>query len=154
MTTLQQQLVNLQACPEARAWVGERDLATAWAECERADWMLWFASKLGVDRKLLVKAACACARTAMPFVPKKEARPLKAIETAEAWCRREASIEEVRAAAVAAYAAAYAHAAYAYAARAAYADADAAAADAAKVSSQKQCADLVRSIIKLEDLKS
>lgn len=38
--TLHDQLVRLGACPEAVRWVGDRDLATAWAECERADWML------------------------------------------------------------------------------------------------------------------
>jgi hypothetical protein len=36
-TTLQQQLVELNACHEARDWVGDRDLATAWAFCPRGD---------------------------------------------------------------------------------------------------------------------
>ena len=75
-----------------------------------------------------------------------EKRPLKAIETAEAWARGEGriTIEDVKKAAYAADAAAYAaaHAAHAaaYAADAA-ADAAYAAADAATL---KKCADIVR----------
>jgi hypothetical protein len=133
--------------------------------------MLWICAKAGVDRKLVVFAACQCARLALKHVPKGEERPLKAIKTAEKWCKGKASIEEVRAAyaaayaaadaayaayaaadaadaaADAAYAAAYAAYAAAYAAAdaayAAYAAADAAA-DAAWENTHQQCADLVR----------
>ena len=189
MTPLQSRLEKFEACHAATAWVGEKDLVTAWAGCPRGDWLLWFAAKAGVDRKLLVRAACACARTALKFVPDGELRPLQAIEAAESWCRGEATIEEVQAAAYAAYAASHAASAYAYyAAAAAYAAAyaashaashaysssadayaasaaasvysAAAAADAAshaahaaaRTVARAECADLVRGIIKLEDL--
>jgi ribosomal protein S6 len=33
-------LKSVKACVESIEWLGERDLATAWAECDRADWML------------------------------------------------------------------------------------------------------------------
>ena len=148
---LRDRLVKMGACEDAVAWVGDRDITAAWAECERADWMLWLAGRV-VARPLVVLAACACARTALRYVLAGEDRPRVAIETAERWARGEATIAEVRSAyadaayaaadacaAAAAYAAAYAAtyaAAAAYAATAyaaAYAAADAAAAAAAAV---------------------
>jgi hypothetical protein len=47
----------------------------------------------------VVRAACDCARTALRYVPGGEDRPRLAIETAEAWCRGEATEQEVCAAA-------------------------------------------------------
>jgi hypothetical protein len=96
------------ACEEATKWVESSKKRTAkaiWDDCKNPSWMLWIAS-LGVDRKLLVLAACACARTALKHVPKGEERPRLAIETAERWTRGEATIEEVREARRAAAAAA------------------------------------------------
>ena len=126
-------LGSLGACPEAREWAEPyATLAEAWVACERADWLLWYVGKRGVDRKSLVRAACACARTALPHVPPGEDRPRLAIELAEAWCNGRATIVEVRTAAADAYAAAadadaaYAANAAAYAAYAAYAAAAAA----------------------------
>ena len=137
---LRDRLVKMGACEDAVAWVGDRDITAAWAECDRADWMLWLAGRV-VARKTVVLAACACARTALRYVLAGEDRPRVAIETAERWARGEATIAEVRSAAAAAaayaaddaaYAAAYAADAAAYAAdAAAYAAADAAAAAAA-----------------------
>ena len=131
------------ACDEACEWVAQRDIATAYAECERADWLLWIfgrmADKLGwPTRKQVVLAACACAESALKHVKPGEDRPRKAIETARAWVRGEATIEQVRSAAAdaasaaaadayAAAAAAAASAAYAYAAAAAAAAAASAA---------------------------
>jgi len=117
------------ACRESLKWLEGRDLTQAWAECERGDWLLWHAAKAGIDRKRLVMAACACARLALVHVRAGEEGPRITIETAEAWCRGEATIEQVRearrnaaAAADDAYAAAAAAADAAYdAAYAAYA---------------------------------
>ena len=180
---LKADLAKLSACREAVVWLGERDLATAWAECERADFMLWYAAKR-CDRKAVVLAACACARTALKYIPEGEERPRLAIETAEAWTRGEATIEQVRAAADAAYAYAYdaAAAAYAYAsaaaasaaaddraygdaardaaAAAAYADAAAAYAAYASYAADNrdkalaEMADIVRGIITVEMLEA
>ena len=141
-------LGSLGACTEAREWAaGYSTLAEAWTACDRADWLLWYAGRHDdVDRRLLVRAACACARTALPHVPPGEDRPRLAIELAEAWCNGRATIVEVRAAAnaaaKAANAAAYAANAAAYAA-AAYADAYAAyaAADAAAAYAAAAAAD-------------
>jgi hypothetical protein len=78
-------------------------------------------------------------------VPPGETRPLKAIETAEAWVRGDATPEQVRAsaswAAEAAWAAAWASAAAEAAWAAAWA---AAAAEAARDETLKTCADIVR----------
>ena len=38
----------LNACTEARAWVGRHTLQWAWEHCERGDWMEWLADRLGV----------------------------------------------------------------------------------------------------------
>jgi len=119
------------ACDESIEWArGRRVDGRAWRACRRADWLLWIAVRVGVDRRAIVLAACACARTSLRFVPKSERRPLVAIQTAERWARGRATIEEVRAADAAVYTA-YAYAGYDAADAAAYvADAAAYAADA------------------------
>ena len=120
-------LEKLDACEEAIEWAGDKSPKKVWDTCERGDWMLWLACRLDVDRKLLVKAACACARQALVRVPAGEKRPRIAIETAEQWTEDMATLREVSRATVAAYTAAHeaytaAHEAYvADAARAAYA---------------------------------
>jgi len=174
-----EELEKVGACGSAIRWASEmKNGQSAWDNCERGDWMLWLAGKMSgkpesAKRKRLVLCACECARLALVHVSKGELRPLKAIETAEAWARGKATIEEVRkarsvavdaayAAVDAAYAAVYAadavYAAYAaayaaYAADAACAAADAAddavddadaADDAAHKETLKKCADIVR----------
>jgi len=119
------------ACSEATSWLKtQSDPRTAWDACERPDWMIWYARRRKVETKILVKIACACARTALKFVPEGENRPRIAIETAERWIVGDATIEEVRLARNAA-ADAYAAYAYAYAYAASAADAAYAAAYAA-----------------------
>src|SRR3989304_249660 len=44
--SLRDELIELRACAEAVKWVGERDLESAWRDCERGDWMLWYVGKL------------------------------------------------------------------------------------------------------------
>jgi hypothetical protein len=116
-TPLQEHLRMLWACSEAREWVGELTALQAWKQCQRADWLLWWAARTKAnERTAVVLAACACARTALRFVPKGEERPRLAIEAAEAWAKAPTpgSREKARAAAHAAYAAAdYAAAAHA-----------------------------------------
>jgi hypothetical protein len=91
--------------------------------------LLWLAKRVGFDRARLVRAACACARQALDYIPDGEERPRLAIETAEAWAKGEAALADVRRAADAASVYAYASTA-AYAANAATHAADAAAAAA------------------------
>jgi hypothetical protein len=143
--------------------------------------MLWLASKMiGMEgwptRQEVVLAACAVAETALKHVPAGEDRPKNAIDTTRAWCRGEATIEQVKvavyasadaaadyasaAAAAAAYAAYAAYASAATAATAAYAAyASASAAYAAyaydaRNSSLAESANIVRKMLKVrKDLK-
>ena len=120
MKKLNNMLKVLGACEEAIGWCGDKTPAQAWNECERADWMLWICGKMigkkgWPNRKRLVLAACACAKTALKYWENKypdDKRPHHAIKIAEKWAHGNASLEEVKAYAAcadaaAAYAAAY-----------------------------------------------
>ena len=93
-------LIKLGACREAVSWAEEQaDDTSAWIACERGDWMLWLLGKLsgpawGERRKLLVLAACECARLALPYTHDKQIETC--IETVEAWTRGEATQTQVR----------------------------------------------------------
>jgi len=156
MKTWHKSLISFKPCEDGKIWaLTHNTKQEAWDDCQRGDWMLWYLGKIcksDAQRKRLVLAACACARLALSHLPKKENRPLRAIEAAESWARDDNSItiEHVRSAANAAFAAFAANAAYAAyaAAYAAYAAAYAAyaanAAYAAYAATQKTCADIVR----------
>lgn len=75
-----------------------RDFAAAWAECPRGDWLLWLAARLKVDRRLVVRAACACARSMLAACGGEHRRFWEAIETADAFARGLADLESVRSA--------------------------------------------------------
>ena len=130
-------LRSLGACSESIAWADGYGSAytTALAACPDRSWLTWLYGRLltrgHVRREPLVIAACLCAREVLHLVPAGEERPLRAIETAEAWCRGEATLDEVRAARSAAADAGVGGVDAAYAAYAAYAAADADAAYAA-----------------------
>jgi hypothetical protein len=120
---IQKKLAELNACKEALEWLGEQDPRTAWEKCERGDWMLWAVGCLGLDRRLLVLAACDCADQVshlMPFTG------LLALHITREWCEGREDLETVRAAADAAYADASASSAASAASAAANAAADAA----------------------------
>ena len=115
MTTFQEELRQLGACHEASEWVGERTREQAWADCERVDWLLWYAVRVGATRQQVVTCACRFARLALQHT--EDTRVLACIETTESWVRGEATLDDVRAAGSAAWSAAYAadYAAYAVA---------------------------------------
>ena len=103
-------LKNLDACEEALLWVGDRTIEEAVNDCTREDWMLWLAYKLDVDLKALILAKGHCANIFRHLM--KDERSIKAVDTAIAFGKGEATIEELM----------DAHAyAYASAVRAAYA---------------------------------
>ena len=86
----------------------------AWRQCPRGDWLLWLAARAGIDRKVLVAAACDCVESAMRHVPEGETRPQECLRIVRSWVDGKATIEEVREARrAAAYAADAAYAAYA-----------------------------------------
>ena len=62
-----------------------RDL---WGAAPRGDWLLHYAQRVGAPRPALVRAAAACVRPALRFVPEGEDRPRLAVEAAEAWADR------------------------------------------------------------------
>lgn len=109
-----------------------------WDTSEDAGALLAYAAR-SISRSALVPLVTACARTALRYVPEGEARPRIALETAEAWARGEATLQQVRDAADAAgayarttdAAPAYAALSAAYATEAVYAASGAAAAGAA-----------------------
>lgn len=76
-----------------RKWLGNRDSDQMWAECNRPEWLLWWAS-LCLPFRELTLAACDCAETALRFVPDGEDRPRLAIETARRWARGEATLQQ------------------------------------------------------------
>ena len=98
MKTWIRPIKGIGACKEAMEWAEQfGSLSEAWSKCERGDWMLWLLGRKAgppksESRKKLVLAACQCARLALPYVKKGEARPLKAIEMSEAWARGETGI--------------------------------------------------------------
>lgn len=72
---------------DAAAWARERSWVGAWESCQNAMWMFHAAGHAGVAGRQLALAACACARTALRFVPDGERRPRLAIEAVEKWAR-------------------------------------------------------------------
>ena len=81
---------------ESRNWTRTRTLLDALLRCEDARWMLHAAAIIGVERRLVVRAACACARTSLRFADPADTRPRQAIEAAERWARGEEILWHVR----------------------------------------------------------
>lgn len=78
-----------------------KDLQQMWATTDRGDWLLWFCTHM-IDQpgwpthQQVVLVSCQCARLALRHIKPGERRPLDAIETAEAWARGEATLEQVQ----------------------------------------------------------
>ena len=150
MKTLQELLIELNACEDARVWAADKSIEQVITECHRGDWLLWLASKVEMDFQTITLAKGLCANTVRHLM--KDDCSIKAVDVAIAFGRGEATRKELNAAYVYAYAAA-AYAAAAAAAAAAYA-ADAAAAAAyaadAKIENQQLTADICRKYLPIE----
>lgn len=83
----------MNACTEAIEWVGDRDLQKAWVECERGDWMLWLASRSGIDLRTLTLAKARCAKLIIHLMEDERSR--KAVEVAEKFGLGQATREEL-----------------------------------------------------------
>ena len=59
-----------------------------WDVAPRGEWLLRYARVVGAPRPALVRAAVACVRPSLRFVPAGQDRPLQAVEAAEAWADR------------------------------------------------------------------
>ena len=106
MSEFRQLLERLDACEDALAWIGERDLRTAWAECERGDWMLWLICErqheMGIDDRALYRIACDCSEAALVNATPGDDRPRLAIEARRGWLVGTVTDEELKAACAAA----------------------------------------------------
>ena len=129
MKNFQDLLVELNACSDAREWAGDRTIEQVVADCHRGDWLLWLAARVNVDNRNLVLAAGKCAETVIRLI--QDERSKAAVIAAIDYGEGRIGLDEVTAAARAAYAASAAAAGVAYAAAdAAYAAVAAADADA------------------------
>ena len=138
-----------------------RNYRQAWNKCERGDWMLWIAKKIGIDDKILTHAKYLCANQVRHLM--KDKRSIAALNACKDYVEGKITREQLDDATAAADAAADAYAAAAdaddaYAAYAAAAAADddddayaayaASAADAAiRKESLKKSADICREIL-------
>jgi hypothetical protein len=102
--TLTRKLKALGACPEAVEWSEPyATLQAAWDACDRADWMCWLLVHLHPRTAGQVRLVlCACARTALKYVPAGEDRPRLAIECSERYARGAATDDDLAAARAAA----------------------------------------------------
>ena len=130
---MQELLIKLKACLEAREWVGDKTIEQIVEQCHRGDWLLWLAEKVDIGLQPLTLAKGHCANTVRHLM--KDERSINAIDVAITFGEGKASREELSSAA--------ADAAYA-ASAAADAAADAA---AAKKQNQMQTADICREYI-------
>jgi hypothetical protein len=160
-------LIKLNACDEAIEWAGDRTIEEIVKDCDRGDWLLWLAKKIGIELQPLTLAKGHCANTVRHLM--KNERSIKAVDMAIAFGEGRATMEELNNAANAAADAAYdavfyaaivadaaivgdaPYAAYAAATAAACAAGDAAyttaAAYAAKKQNQKETAEICRKYI-------
>ena len=131
-------LIRLDVCQSAKDWAKTQpDLATAWQNCRRADWMIWLLKRMGYkDPKNYRLIACACVRDTPLTDGRKvwdlltDERSRTGVEVSERFANGEVTEQEMDAARAAAGAAGVA--AWATAGNAAWAAAWAAARDAAQ----------------------
>lgn len=103
MSNLRQQLQDLNACLAAIEWVDYRDHATAWAECQRGDWMLWVAARAGVDLRIVTRAKVECAKLVEHHLT--DPRSINALRVAERFANGEATRDELKKADIYSYSA-------------------------------------------------
>ena len=104
MTNLQDSLTKLGACEEALEWVADQSLATAWATCERGDWMLWILGRLvgppnSKSRRRLVGTAADCAALALPIFERQyhgDKSMRECVQTCRRYAHGQANLTEVR----------------------------------------------------------
>ena len=87
-------------------WVDSRPEATfydLWDETINPTWLPYLADAGGATKKQLVFAGCAVARLCLHLLPDCILQARNALETAEAWCKGEATEEQVKEAKNAAY---------------------------------------------------
>lgn len=132
------------ACSEAVEWATTQpDYETAWAKCERADWMLWLighyddSARMSYERRAIVRCTLDIVETVRHLMPPVA---VECIDLVARWCDGvDVTLDEMRAAGDAARDAAQADAGAAWAAAAWDA-----ARDAAQAASLRSSAEIVR----------
>ena len=97
--SLTSQLVAIGACREALRWVNNRGITTlqeAWEQCQRADWLVWLAARVGVPETTLVLLLTLLARPVVPQILPGHKRLLECLALAESWARGEVSSDKLR----------------------------------------------------------
>lgn len=87
------------ACATGVIWIQEhniKSLQEAWNVCNRGEWLLWMAKKLGVDERKLTLCAALCAHTVVQHM--EDPRSREAIRVAFLWGRGKATDEQLMAA--------------------------------------------------------
>ena len=146
------------ACRGSIEWVEENNISTledAWNTCNRGDWLLWMADKLGIDKHKMTICGALCAHTVVEHMENPRSR--NAVRVAFLFGRGKATFQELKEARTAARTAADVAAAAAWAAAAAAAAAYAAADD--KKENQRITAEIAWKILtndvfeKLKEIK-
>lgn len=75
-TQLQERLSELGACGSARFWAQNKTPREAWEQCERGDWLLWWAKREGVDLQTLTLAKAKCAETVIHLMKDERSKKL------------------------------------------------------------------------------
>lgn len=85
------ELKDMNACTEAIKWVRENnyDMEAAWQNCNRGDWLLWYADKKGVDIKKLTLAKVKCVNMVRHLI--NDPCGIRALDTAELFANGKAS---------------------------------------------------------------
>ena len=84
----------------AEAYTKHRTWLEAWEDCDDGWWMLHAAAIARTDARMIVRAACACADSAMRLNPGGSGRLRVALGVARAWTRGTATTGDVREAAL------------------------------------------------------
>lgn len=147
--TIQEKLIELNACEEAREWANGKTWPEIFETCHRGDWLLWLFKRVNQnDLKELTRAKGHCALTVRHLM--KDATSINACDAALKFADGLITKEELKTAAAAANAAATAYAASASASAAAAAAAANAAAASARIKNQKETADICRKYLPIE----
>jgi hypothetical protein len=88
-------LMDVEACAQARDWAEGRTPSRAWAECQRGDWMIWFAARMGVDGRLVTDTLCDVIVWAMEVEPMGDPRLTRPIDGLRRWTAATANWREL-----------------------------------------------------------
>ena len=87
-------LKKIKACKQAIQWVGDKSLKETWEQCPRGDWMLYLYKNLyPKNLRELTLAKGLCVETVKYLM--KDERSIKAVDTAIAFGKGEATLKEL-----------------------------------------------------------